>query len=204
MEHLEIEVKFHVLDLNRMRRRLMENGAQARGRVFEANTLWDTPEKDLARQGSVLRLRQDAGCRLTLKSRVPAADPRFKTHRELETVVQDCRIMEGILSGMGFCPTHCYEKYRETFALPDVQAVLDETPYGVFLELEGGKESIMEVARRLELDWSRRIVLSYLEMFAILKKEEALDFSDATFSSFSGRKVSLAKYLPRFEAGKTP
>src|SRR5690606_18559182 len=76
------------------------------------------------------------------------------------------------LEGLGFEVVMAYEKYRTTYSLLDTLVVLDELPYGNFIEIEGpdGK-SIQKVARNLNLDWKRRAMSSYTYINGALKKE---------------------------------
>jgi adenylate cyclase class 2 len=46
-------------------------------------------------------------------------------------------------------PGFRYEKYRSTFRLPGLHLDLDETPAGVFLELEGSPSAIDRTAKAL-------------------------------------------------------
>ncbi|MCZ7667934.1 MAG: CYTH domain-containing protein [Chloroflexi bacterium] len=65
---LETEVKFLLADLSGFRRRLLAaGGVLKQARTHERNVVFDTPEKQLMRQGKLLRLRQDQAVRLTFK-----------------------------------------------------------------------------------------------------------------------------------------
>ncbi len=92
-------------------------------------------------------------------------------------------------------PTQSYEKYRETFQLDAVEIVLDEMPYGNFVELEGKEDGIKEVAARLALDWSDRILDNYLSLMGQLQSHHELPFHDLTFANFEGLSVSVADVL---------
>lgn len=47
-------------------------------------------------------------------------------------------------SGWASRPVQSYEKYRETYHWGDVEVVLDETPFGDFVELEGENETALK------------------------------------------------------------
>jgi adenylate cyclase class 2 len=100
-----------------------------------------------------------------------------------------------ILEHLGFEAQQVYEKYRETFALDDVEVVLDELPYGNFVELEGSEEGIRAAAGKLDLPWEQRILDNYLYLMARMKKRYGLDFDDLTFENFAGRDLSVAVML---------
>jgi adenylate cyclase class 2 len=125
----------------------------------------------------------------------------FKIHEELETEVGDFQACKDILKALGYLPEQVYEKWRETFVVDDTCLVIDRMPYGVFLEIEGKKSKIREMADRLDLDWKERIILNYLEIFEVIKGEEGLAFADITFDNFKGIRLDMNKYLPLLYAG---
>ena len=200
MEQLEIEVKFFTPTPQSLRRTILKTGGVSKGSVFEANTLYDR-NGELGRRLSVLRLRRDKKNLLTFKEPVPGTDQQFKIVRELEVEVSDLDKMGQILECLGFSAIRKYEKHRETFLLNKTKLLLDETPIGAFLELEGRKRDIPELAAALGLDWEKRIVLNYMQMFEIVKKGEDLEFSDLVFDLFEGLDLDPEKYAPLFEAG---
>ena len=53
----EIEIKLPIGDIPALLGRLRRVGAVSHGRVFERNTLYDTPSSELRRRGRLLRLR---------------------------------------------------------------------------------------------------------------------------------------------------
>jgi hypothetical protein len=74
-------------------------------------------------------------------------------------------------------------------------------PYGVFLEIEGEKSHIRDMADRLGLNWGKRILLNYLDIFEIVQQEENLDFTDITFENFKTIHLDIRKYLSLLYAG---
>lgn len=198
---IETEVKFHVPDPSDVRTRLIALGARSIGRGLERNIRFEDAGKNLMRSKSLLRLREDRKVTLTFKS-VPAdADPAFKQLIELEVEVADLTVMQRILASLGYHPEQTYEKWRETLTLDQTAFCLDTLPYGDFLEIEGPKEAICDAARRLGLDWGKRILLNYLEIFELIRKRENLPFADVTFSNFAARPVRLDSLLYLLEAG---
>ena len=196
MDHLEIEVKFSITDIEDMRRRLTAIGACLRkNRIFEMNYRYDTETHHLLKNKSILRLRKDREAILTLKSRHDVESKEFKIHREIEVRVDDFDKTDMIIQAMGFTRQQVYEKWRETFRMDDTEIVIDSMPYGHFIEIEGQPESIRHIASRLGLDWNRRILVSYLELFARIKAIYKLPFSDITFDNFTGIHIDLSRVL---------
>ena len=200
MENLEIEVKFYLSDMDRIRDRIIEIGAVSRGRVFETNIRFDDSDNSLIQKKSLLRLRQDTKTILTFKSEPPFKDDQFKILRELEVEVSDFTTMKNILESLGFREEQVYEKWRETFILNSANLCLDTMPYGNFLEIEGQKEDIKELVSQIGFKWKKRILLNYLAIFDVIKQKSNLPFYDVTFSNFINIRFDLAKYLDLIEA----
>ncbi len=198
---VEIEVKFHVPEADSMRELILGTGATPCGRVFETNIRFEDGAKSLKAQGMLLRLRRNDQVTLTFKSAPARSDKDFKINREFEVKVDDFSVCKAILEGLGFHAEQIYEKWRETFALKDTNLLIDTTPYGVLLEIEGQKGDIRNIAERLGLKWEQRILLNYLEIFEIIRREEDLPFNDMTFDNFKLRPVDIRKYLPLLYAG---
>jgi adenylate cyclase class 2 len=198
---LEIEVKFHLSDIDPVRERLIAMRAIPSGRIFETNIRFENRSKSLKREGVLLRLRRDDRNRLTFKSTPSTPDTQFKVHKELEVEVGDFQACQDILKALGYLPEQVYEKWRETFVLEDTNLLIDMMPYGTFLEIEGEKSGIREIADRLGLDWKERILLNYLEIFEVIQRELGLDFVDITFDNFEGVPLDISKYLPLLHAG---
>ena len=148
----EIEEKYRVssAEAESLRVRLRAAGAEARGEEFEENTLYAGP--GLERGNRVLRLRRVRGGRsiFTFKESMAGA-AGIKRRREDETEVADPEALAAILDALGYTPAALYEKRRETWLVAGVEVVLDELPFGRFVEIEGDEKSILEAERLLEL-----------------------------------------------------
>ena len=196
-QNLEIEVKFLVSELVGIRERLLASGAVLRKpRIYERNIRFDNPWDGLMSQGKLLRLRQDSVARITYKGH-PEKEVRSeaRVREELEIEVGDFETTVAILARIGFEQRQVYEKYRETFELGPVEIVLDEMPFGDFVELEGEEVEIKAAADLLGLDWSKRILANYLALMANLQEKFDLPFDDLTFDNFGNSEVSAADIL---------
>ena len=202
MEQLETEIKFYLADLPAIRQLLVEMGAHSNGRSFESNIRFEDRHRNLKKQKSLLRLRQDRKVRLTFKSKPPEDNDQVKILKELEVEVSDFDTMHHILEALGFHREQVYEKWRETLVLDRTHFCLDSMPFGDFLEIEGSIQDIRKFADRLDLPWNQRILLNYLEIFEILKNKLQLDFFDLTFGNFNHVKVDLVDWLDLMVAGK--
>ena len=148
---LEIEIKVRIPSVAILQPMLVAAGfALLNPQTRETSVLWDR-EGELQAQGSVLRLRM-YGEAATLTWKGPRlADPRLKIRPEVETALGDPAAMEGILRALGFEPTLHMVKSRSLWGLGDLEACLDEAPFGCFLELEGTREAIEEAMDLLEV-----------------------------------------------------
>jgi adenylate cyclase class 2 len=200
--NLEIEVKFLIEDPEDVRGRLLAAGAEiVRPRVYERNVRFDTADNALLQTEELLRLRQDTAVLLTFKSPT-ALDlmSEAKVREEIEVKVDDFERMASILKRLGYEPKQEYEKYREAFRLHDIEIVLDEMPYGNFIELEGNEADIKATASEFDLDWQDRILSNYLAMMGVLVEFHDLPFRDVTFANFKDSEISIKDVLPLEDA----
>jgi len=187
----ETEIKLYVANLDAVVTQL--DAAQATlhtPRVFEKNWRYESPKADLTDNGIVLRLRQDNGGRITYKAPLATvSDAEFRSRLELETSIGDVTVMDDILQRLGFQVSMIYEKYRTTYHLGDAEIVLDEMPYGNFVEIEGTPEAIRTTLTKLDLDQAPRFHNSYVDLFEQVLDALALEFGDLTFDNFDGITV---------------
>ena len=196
----EIEVKLYVPSLAPIQARLEAAGATlAAPRVYENNLRYDNAERTLASRGFVLRLRQDTRSRITYKEPLdPTAQERGVHSRyEAEITVDDFDTTDTILTKLGFHVVMTYEKYRTTYTLNGAEIVLDEMPYGNFVEIEAGnEEAIEQMVSHLKLTDAPRIAYSYSLIFAHVQRNLGLTFRDLTFANFEGITVPPSAFDP--------
>jgi adenylate cyclase class 2 len=176
-------------------------GVKFKGNVFETNIRYEDKNNTLIQKKSLLRLRQDEKTTLTFKSSPSANNRDFKIFKELEVEVDDFATMGRILEMLGFHPEQKYEKWRETLTLGPVGLFLDRMPFGEFLEIEGQDNDIRDCAAKLGLNWNKRILLSYLEIFDVIKEKLNLRFKNLTFKNFETVNVDITSFLNQLEAG---
>lgn len=148
----EIEKKYRLTRerLGPLRLRLKESGAEAAGEEFEENTIYNGPGLDP--RSRVLRLRRAGGRALfTYKERDPTPSA-VKRQREEETEVSDADALAAILEALGYRAALVYEKRRATWRLGGVEVVIDELPFGLFLEIEGDESAILSAEKLLGLE----------------------------------------------------
>jgi adenylate cyclase class 2 len=190
----ETEAKFYVRDLMRIQARLEELGARLeQTRVLEVNIRFDLPGAPLRAQGRVVRLRRDTGVRLTYKSASENKEGVL-SREEIEFAVEDFEKAKRFLEALGYQKLVYYEKYRTTYAIQlsegFIHVMLDELPYGNFVEIEGETvESIRTLANQLGLNWDAAIATSYNALFERVRQSLNASLQDLSFSEF--RDVSV-------------
>ena len=165
-EPRETEVKIRVASAEAAREALLRVGAQlARERHFEDNLLFDDRKGSLRADGTVLRLRRTPhGAVLTFKG--PREDEDgVKSREERESSVDAPDQVRAILRNLGYRPLFRYQKYRETWTHRGQEIEVDETPIGVFLEIEGDAQGIHAVAAELGFSRSDYVTESYVGLF---------------------------------------
>jgi adenylate cyclase class 2 len=183
----EIEVKFLVHTLQGVEDRLKAQGAVLTApRIRETNLRFDYPDGSLTRAGRVLRLRHDANAVMTYKGPARPGES-VSIRQEIEFQVSDFEAALHLLEALGYVVSIMYEKFRTTYHLGDLTVVLDEMPFGAFVEIEGlNSAQIEEAAMRLGLDWRARSTASYLGLFTQLKTVRGLSAQNLTFAELSG------------------
>ena len=161
---IEIEIKLRLPeDLAEIRGLLRKLGFRVhKRREFESNALFDNIKRTLRKHGKLLRVRK-AGAHGLLTFKGPSEPSQYKKRMETETHLRDSEVMEGILVHLGYHPVFRYEKYRTEYAAASGggMVLLDETPIGNFLELEGSPRWIDKTARALGFSKSDYINRSY-------------------------------------------
>ena len=185
MMSAEIELKFRVDSLPALERQLPLLGFHLETpRTFEQNTLYDTPDRSLKARGEILRVRQYGGRWVVTHKRHPEEEDTasiYKVRIETESEVADGAALAEMFTRLGFGPAFRYEKYRTEYAEGDGYLVLDETPIGVFAELEGPTDWIDRRLEALGVDPEICLTESYGKLFLAWKRETGSPAENLTF-----------------------
>ncbi|MDO8627748.1 MAG: class IV adenylate cyclase, partial [Candidatus Diapherotrites archaeon] len=147
----EIEAKFEVKSFKEIKQKLRKLGAKNLGRHLEHNEFFDFPDKKLGKKRNGLRLRKTNKTILTFKGRA-FLQKNIMKREELELQVENFDTMKKIFERLGLKSWLAYKKYRTTYKISGAEIVLDELPFGKFLEIEGSKKKIVQIAKKLGLD----------------------------------------------------
>ena len=148
---IETEKKYRLGQkrLEEITQKLLDLGATYVKEVFEVNYQHRGGEMD--ERGATLRLRKIGDFTvLTYKERVKSENGA-KRKIEFETSVSDVEAMEGIIEHLGYRLTAVYEKRRKYWHFGDVEVVIDELPFGLYMEIEGTDEAIQKAEKKLGL-----------------------------------------------------
>ena len=181
---IEIEKKYRLTRKQRgdVLNRLPEIGATRDCVDFEVNTLYagDAIDPDHA----VLRLRRigDRGI-LTFKERLPS-DSAIKHQLEDETTVGDPDAMDAILESLGLSPVLVYEKRRERWLVGNTEVVIDELPFGMFMEIEGEELAIKDVEEKLAIKRLKAETATY----PLLTREHGIETDGVIEARFAHKR----------------
>ena len=192
MNGQETEAKFYVKNLRKIELRLQELKAQLiQSRIHETNLRFDNVNNDLRSTYRVLRLRQDEKARFTFKGPSVEKDGGILSRQEIEFVVEDFEIAKQFLEALGFKAVVFYEKFRTTYEINDIHVMLDELPYGEFVEIEGESvEAIHIVADLLGLKWDAMVKAGYHALFERVAGKYNLESSQLSFTAVKKVKIT--------------
>jgi adenylate cyclase, class 2 len=179
----ETEIKLAAAGVPAARKLLRSAGfTVSRRRVFESNIVFDTPGLSLRRASTLLRLRQ-AGAITTVTYKGKPLAGKHKSREELELSVSHAATMEAIFERLGYRPKFRYEKFRTEYRLARGKgmATLDETPVGIYLELEGEPEWIDGIAHRMGFSEQDYITASYARLYLEWCKQKCVKPGNMVF-----------------------
>ncbi len=159
----EIEVTFLEIDIDDIRKKLKEIGAQHEGEHHSRRKLFDYPGLPLEKQDSWLRLRDNGGkVTLTFKKVVDGV------MKEAEIIVSDFDTTADILTLVGLSVKRYEENKREEWVLGEYIFDIDTWPLlPTYVEIEGPSlEGIQNIVEKLGFDWVKRVEASPLKVYA--------------------------------------
>ncbi len=168
---IEIEKKYRLTKKQRqsIERRMRDMAIEPGELEFEENTIYRGGRLNLG--GCALRLRRVNGrAYLTFKRRLPGKSP-IKHQQEEEVTVGNADSMAAILDSLGFQPGLVYEKRRTRWKVGNAKVVIDELPFGLFMEIEASVREINRVEKMLEAQSLPAVMETYPTITARLGKE---------------------------------
>ncbi|MDD5543395.1 MAG: class IV adenylate cyclase [Acidobacteriia bacterium] len=165
----ETEIKLKVPDVSSLVSKLTGMSFAVSGdRNFEDNWVFDYPDFRLGNGLMLLRLRQVGG-RTILTFKGPSeGDRQYKIREEIECTVSDASSIRAILLALGLREVFRYQKWRTEYRFsgqPEGHVLLDETPIGDYVELEGPPDWIDLTAQSLGYSARDYILKSYWALY---------------------------------------
>ena len=191
---IETEIKIKLEDPEKIRQKILLLGAKGLVKNGEFDIYFDT-EIEGSRKGIFVKRLRLQGDKATLCYKGPRKiDGITKERLEIEDFVQDFEKMREILRAWGHKEGEKTEKIRETFEYKDCKILIDKLPFlGFWLEIEGEKEKILEIAKGLELDLAKTEKRHYGEIFVDFCKETNCPFINEM--TFEKEKLWLDKKI---------
>jgi adenylate cyclase, class 2 len=159
-------------------------------RVLEADQLFDRA-RELRDSDQLLRVRR-TGDRAMVTYKGPGIRKRHKSREEIEFDISDAKAFTLVLSRLEYHPSFRYEKYRTKFAAAGEPGfiTMDETPIGLFLELEGEPTWIDVTAARLGYSPEQYLTCSYASLYRKYRLVHPGESDDMTFPRSDLRRTS--------------
>lgn len=156
-------------------------------RTLESDQLFDQPSAALQQSDRILRLRKTISPEGTTRAMVtykgPATRDGYKSREEIEFDVSDSGTFTLVLHRLGYQPTFRYEKYRTQLRAAGEPGLvtIDETPIGIYLEMEGPRDWIDSTAARLGLSKAQFLTVSYAGLYREYRGQHPDVPADMTF-----------------------
>lgn len=149
---VEIEKKYRLTlqQAQQMEDELAAVAANFVGEEFEENTIYGGGILD--EHGSIMRIRRTGSkSLLAFKHRIQNVSD-VKRQIEHESEISDPDSVAAMLTELNFVPRLIYEKRRKAWRFKNVEIVLDELPFGLFMEIEGSITDIREAEMILGIE----------------------------------------------------
>ena len=167
-QRVEREIKLSFDSVDAAREAVAALGAvPLRARRLQDDRLLDTSAGRLRADWCTLRVRIETPAARAAKSvatltfKGPPRPDVMKVREEVETGVVDGNVLLEVFERAGFEVWFRYQKYREEFECDGTIVAIDETPCGVFVELEGTEAGVTRLAQALGRTPGDYITASY-------------------------------------------
>ena len=140
-------------------------------RTLESDQLFDLSSGALRQSDQILRLRRTSSPGEAPQAIVTykgcASREVYKSREEIEFEVSDPDAFILVLERLGYHPGFRYEKYRTKFKAYGEPGLItiDETPIGLYIELEGPQDWIDSTAARLGFAAAGFLTVSYAGLY---------------------------------------
>lgn len=156
MRNKEIEIKFLEINVEDVKKRLIECGAEDLGDDLISETVFYDKNMDWPKENKFVRIRSTKnGSKLTYKH---SDETTIDGTVEIEFGIDNVGKTKSFLEVLGLVDFREQEKKRHSFRFGEVMADIDTWPgIPTYLELEGpSEEALKSASDALGFDWSKR------------------------------------------------
>ncbi|HYE22626.1 MAG TPA: class IV adenylate cyclase [Verrucomicrobiae bacterium] len=176
----EIEIKLKLSDPEVVFKNALELGGKElkEKEGLEHDVMYDDG-KGFFDAFKVLRIRTAPfGNLLTYKEKNEHSDQdNFLVRTEIETFIEDPKAMDQILRKLGYVPHVEKDKYVKKIEIDGLVIEFHKLPFiGDFIEIEGERELVSSLVRKIGLDPNQGIGIDYSSLFENYCKEHGWDF----------------------------
>ncbi|BDZ70508.1 class IV adenylate cyclase [Methanobacterium petrolearium] len=137
---IEVEVKAHAPNLNKIEERLIGIGACRVKKEYQEDLYFNAPHRDFAQTDEALRIRKirsENSEEIYITYKGPKMDNISKTRKEIEVAVEDSLKVADIFENLSFRPVATVRKNRIIYTMGELMVALDEVQeVGSFVEIE--------------------------------------------------------------------
>ena len=188
---IEIEKKYRLTSTERraIEKRLRELGYKPKPVEFEENTIYRGGNLELGRRAMRIR-RVNGEAILTYKERIPT-----KSSNQAPTRKRDPRQRRATPRTKSFlhsasAPALVYEKRRTRWQVGKATLVIDELPFGLFMEIEASERDIKRVEKLIDGGKLPAVNETYPALTAKLGKKKRKGIIEARFGKARGQTES--------------
>lgn len=144
---------------------------------FEKTYGYFTENYENMAKGIFPRIKDKDGVALVSVKVKTKNDSKMFERDEYEFEIDSSKVesLRSMFGALGYCIEHIFEKRRYKLEpINNCDFVVDELPFGYFIELEGAEEDIEKSIKKLGLENNERINGTYLKLWEEYKKENNL------------------------------
>ncbi len=156
----EIEIKFKIEDNNDIRKRLLSLGGVPQ-KPYKQTTYGFFSDNSIEK-GIFPRIRDEHGkIILTVKVR-PSKKTNYFERKEYSMEILNADDGVEIMKAIGYSQVRIFKKIREEWKFKEVEVVFDKLYFGAYIEIEGPKDEIEKMIKKLGFEKKERITKAYL------------------------------------------
>ena len=154
----EIEIKFKIEKADDIRTKLLDLGGVPKKPYKQ--TTYGFFSDDSIEKGIFPRIRNERGkIALTVKVR-PQKKTEYFERKEYSVEISNVKDGIDVMESLGYDQIRIFKKTREEWKFKNVEVVLDKLYFGDYMEIEGPKEKIEEMVKKLGFENKEGIIKS--------------------------------------------